>query len=126
MEEMNNQQKRKDWMQNKDVKCRVEFENLSGKMVEVRYFNPPQDSSFLSWRLPLVVVEEVISWWKRLREKGNMMFPIKEKTEVCEFGMSTTETVRIREVDKFGRYKMIGWNLPKGAVEEMTGWHEKA
>jgi hypothetical protein len=99
---------------------KVEFKDFHNGDLEICYFDSPQDSSYLSWRLTKKVVEELIFWWKKIKEKRNIHFPIKEKIEICEFTMYTENYIEIREFDSLGRYKMIGWSLPKVVVEELN------
>lgn len=104
---------------------KVEFKNSPNGDLEIRYFDPPCDSSYYSWRLPKKVVEELISWWKKLRKNKDIIFPIKEKTKICEFTMYTEKSVDVREFDSFGRLKIVGWSLPNVTVEELMDWHGK-
>lgn len=104
---------------------KVEFENLSDGSLEVRYFDDHNDSSYRSWRFPKEVVKEIVSWWRKLMEKKNIHFPIKEKTRICEFNMYTEKCIEIREFDSLGRYKMTGWSLPKAVVEKLIKWDVK-
>jgi hypothetical protein len=104
---------------------RIEFKNFSNGDLEIRYFDTPRDSSCRFWKLPKEVVEELISWWERLRKNKNMRFPIKKKTKICEFTMYTENYIEIREFDNLGRYKMIGFSLPKDVVEELVNWRNR-
>lgn len=104
---------------------RVEFKNFSNGDLEIRYFDTPRDFSYRSWKLPKGVAGELISWWKKLSENKSIHFPIKERTKICEFTMYTENYIEIRELDSLGHFKMIGWNLPKVAVEELVNWVEK-
>ena len=101
-----------------DLEYRVEIANLPDEGLEIRYFKPPNDPLCLSWRIPKEVASEVIEWWKKWQNE-QAAFPVKEKTRICEFTMNTGESINIRELDRFGRYKPLGWSLPKGAVEEL-------
>ncbi|MFQ5867794.1 MAG: hypothetical protein ACE5IT_07355 [bacterium] len=104
---------------------RIEFKNFPNGHLEIRYFDIPRDSSYRSWKLPKEVVKELISWWKRLRKNKNIRFPIKEKTKICEFTMYTENYIEIREFDNLGRYKMIGFSLPKVLLKELVSWKNK-
>ena len=42
-----------------------EFINLSDEDLEIRYFNGYNGSSYRSWRIPKVVIEELIVWLKK-------------------------------------------------------------
>jgi hypothetical protein len=106
-------------------KYKIEFEAFPNGDLEIRYFNNPDDTSYYSWRLPEKVVEKLVSWWKKLRENRNIQFPVKEKTENCEFVMHTGKSVDIREIDSLGRYKTKGWTLPIVVVEELVNCHGK-
>ena len=112
-------------MLDKKGSYKVEFENLSDGSLEVRYFDDYKDSSYRSWRLPKGVVGKLIAWMKELKNNKNINFPIKTKTKICEFSMQTEKYIGIREFDTLGRYKVVGWNLPKVAVEELIDWDEK-
>ena len=103
----------------KDLEYRVEFKDLPDEILEVRYFQPPKDSSCLSWKMPKGVADETIAWMEKKRKDKQLRFPVKEKTKVCEFTMNNENSISIKEFDEFGRYKTIGWSLPKGAVEEL-------
>ena len=114
-------------MQGRDKKqdYKVEFYNSSDGDLEIRYFDTLQDSFYRSWRLPKDVVKELILWWRKLRKNKNIHFPIKEDTKICEFNMYTEKSIDIREFDSLGRYKTIGWSLPKETVEELINWDRK-
>jgi len=104
---------------------RIEFNIFPNGDLEIRYFDTPRDFSYRSWKLPKRVVEELISWWKKLKKNKSIHFPIKERTKICEFNMYTEKYIDIREFDSLGRFKMTGWSLPKVAVEELVNWSEK-
>jgi len=104
---------------------RIEFNIFPNGDLEIRYFDTPRDFSYRSWKLPKRVVEELISWWKKLKKNKSIHFPAKEKTKICEFNMYTEKYIDIREFDSLGRFKMTGWSLPKVAVEELVNWSEK-
>jgi len=71
------------------------------------------------------VVEDLISWWNKLKKNKSILFPIKERTKICEFTMYTKKHIDIREFDNLGRFKMIGWSLPKVVAEELIDWEKK-
>lgn len=52
-------------------------------------------------------------------ESKTLSYPLKERTKNCEFTINTGKTINIREFDMTGRYKMIGWSLPKDIMEEL-------
>ena len=104
---------------------RVEFENLSDENLEIRYFDDYKNFSYQSWRLPKEVAGELIAWWKELKKNKNINFPIKTNTKICESSMQTEKYINIREFGTLGRYKVVCWNLPKVAVEELIDWDEK-
>ena len=114
-------------MQSWDKKqdCKVEFYKSSNGDLEIRYFDYPHDSSYFSWRLPKIVVEDLISLWGKLRQSKNTDYPIKINTKICEFCMHTEKSINIRELDSLGRYKPIAWSLPRGAAEKLINWHKR-
>ena len=108
-------------MQRRDKKqdCKVVLINSSDGILEVRYFDDYKDERYRSWKMPKTVAEELIFWWKRLKQNKGKEFPIKEKTKICEFSMNTEKYIEVREFNSLGSYKMIGWSLPKEVVEEL-------
>jgi len=113
-------------MPDKKDNYKVEFINSSDGILEVRYFDDYKDERYRSWKMPRAVAEELIFWWKRLKQSKGKELPIKEKTKICEFSMNTEKYIEAREFDSSGRYKMTGWSLPKGVVEELINWDGKS
>ena len=111
-------------MQRQDKKqdYKVELINISDEILEVRYFDNRKDECYLSWKIPRVVIKELILWWKRLVESKSKKLPIKEKKKICEFNMSTDKCINIREFDNFGRYKIIGWSFSSVVMEKLIDW----
>ena len=103
----------------KDLEYRVEFRDLPDERLEIRYFEPPNDPSCLSWKMPNGVVYETIAWLEKQRKDKKVSFPVKEQTKTCEIAMNNENSISIKEIDRFGRYKTIGWSLPKGVLEEL-------
>ena len=103
----------------KDLEYRVEFNDLPEERLEIRYFQPPKDSSYLSWKMSKGVANETVAWMDKKRSDKQLSFPVKEKTKICEFIMNNENFINIKEFDSFGRYKTIGWSLPKGVMEEL-------
>ena len=103
----------------KDLEYRVEFKDLPDEILEIRYFQPPKDSSCLSWKMPKGVADETIAWWGKKRMDKQVSFPVKDKTKTCEFTRNNENSINIKEFDSFGRYKTIGWSLPKGVLDRL-------
>jgi hypothetical protein len=101
---------------NYTIEC---YELPDGKL-EVRYFETIKDSSYLAWILPKKVVDTLIAWWKRCGKNNVLQFPITKKTKVCEITMYSNNSIHLREVDNLGRYKLVGWDLPKIVVDEIA------
>lgn len=106
-------------MPDKQDNYKVELVNSSDRILEVRYFDDCKDERYRSWKMPKAIAKELISWQKRLKQSKGKGLPIKEKAKICEFSMNTEKYIEIREFDNLGRYKMTGWSLPKGVVEEL-------
>ena len=90
-------------------------------LIEIRYFDTPEDERYLSWKIPITVAAEMIAWQKKTMQNKDQGFPIKETTKSCEFNMATEKHINIREFDDRGSYKMIGWSLPSIVVEKLVG-----
>jgi len=105
---------------------RVEFENLPEENLEIRYFDNHHNSSYLSWKLPKNIAEELVVWWKKISDYKNIDFPVKKKTKTCELNMPTEKHIDIRGIDKYGNFQMTGWSLPRVAVEKLVVWYEKS
>jgi len=101
---------------------RIEFKKTLNRELEICYFENPQDSAYLSWILPKDIVDELISWWKRIQKNQNIQLPIKEKTDICEFNMFTKKSIDIRESVSFRGLTLVGYLLPKVIVEELIDW----
>jgi len=113
-------------MPDKQGNYKVERINSLDGILEVRYFDDCKDERYRSWKIPTAVAEELISWWKRLKQSKGKEPPIKEKTKICEFSMNTEKYIEVREFDNLGRYKMTGWSFPKEVVEELINWDGKS
>ena len=111
--------------QNKRQDSKIQFINCPNGEIEIRYFDDSRDSRYLSWIVPRNVADDLISWWKDLRKKRHICFPITMKTKVCNINMPTDKYIDIIEFDRRGRPKMTGWSLPRVAVEELMNWDGK-
>lgn len=103
----------------KEKKVKVEIINHSSGEIELRYYDTPGVNSYLNWKLPGSVAEELMDWWRKLAINEIKEYPLKGKTKNCQIIMHTNKYVDIREIDKFGRLKMGGWSLPTIVVEEL-------
>ncbi len=111
---------------NKIPKYTVEFKSFPNGDLEIRYFfNNRKDDSYYSWKLPEKVAEEFISSWKQLRKKKTLHFPVKKRTENCEFILYKEKSVLLKEIDSAGDYKTSGLFLPEVVVEELVNWMGK-
>ena len=104
------------------VDYKVEFRKSLNGELEICYFENPKGSAYLSWILPKEIVDELISWWKKLQKNKNIQLPIIEKTEICEFNMFTEKSIDIRESVSFRGLTLVGYLLPKVVVEELIYW----
>ena len=77
-------------------KPKVEFIKQDG-LIEIRYFDTPKDERYLSWKIPMTVANELITWQKKIKQNKNRNFPLKETTKNCEFTMATENHINIRE-----------------------------
>lgn len=53
----------------KDVKGITDIIDLPDELLEVKYYEHPKDTTYLSWKLPVHVVRELTVWWKEMRAK---------------------------------------------------------
>jgi len=104
-----------------DENSKVEFSAQDG-LIEIRYFDTPDDERCRSWKMPKTVAEEVIAWRKKFNKSERKKFPVKEKTRICEFNMATDKYINIREFDSMGGYKMTGWSWPIVVMEKLIDW----
>lgn len=102
---------------------RVEIERLKSGYLEVRYFDDVKNRSYLAWRLPAEVVDDVVKFWRNYKITHTVHFPIVVKTDSCEITMFTKESVQLREFDALGRYRLSGWHLPKDVMDIITEQH---
>lgn len=102
---------------------RVEIERLKNGYLEVRYFEDVRNPSYLAWRLPEAVFDDIVTFWKNCKIKNTIRFPIVKKTTSCEITMVTKESVLLRELDALGRYRLAGWHLPKIVMDVITERH---
>lgn len=97
---------------------KVEFiEN--GTILEIRYFDTPEDQFYLGWRLPKSIAQELIEFWVALRGKKEITLPLQKRGTLSEFTMYTDKFIEIKSLDSLGRTSMTGWSLPKIVVEEL-------
>lgn len=98
----------------------------SGSFIEIRYFDTPKDERYRSWKLPLLIADDLIAWWQKTRKQKSVSFPLKTRTKVCELTMNTEKYVEIKSLDCQGRTNMTGWSLPDVVVEKLIIWSAKA
>ena len=104
---------------------RVEFVADNG-IIEIRYFDTAKDNLCCSWKLPELIVNELIVWRISLKKNKGTIFPLQKRTKVCEFTMNTKKYIEIKSLDCRGRTNMIGWNLPATVVEKLVVWQKDA
>jgi len=120
---------------------KVEFFANNG-IIEIRYFdgstalaiNPersrridtPKDNLYCSWKLPELIVNELIAWWISLKKNKGTTFPLQKRTKVCEITMNTKKYIEIKSLDCRGRTNMTGWSLPATVVEKLVVWQKDA
>lgn len=107
-----------------DESPRVEFFANNG-IIEIRYFDTPKDQLYRSWKLPEPIAGELITFWESRKKNRKNIFPLQEKTKVCQFTMNTEKFIEIKSLDCRGRTNMTGWSLPKIVVEELISWSAK-
>lgn len=106
-------------MKKRSQEYKIHIIELPEELLEVRYYESSEDSTYLSWKIPVLVVEELTVWWREKKSNEKPSYPLKGRTKSCEITINSETTICIREFDKTGRYKTIGWSLPKGAMEEL-------
>ena len=100
---------------------RVEFSALSG-IIEIRYFDTPEDQRYRSWKLPVSIVNDLIAWRKKTGKQKDAAFPLNAITKVCEITMNTHKYIEIKSLDCKGRTNMTGWSLPACVVDDLSKW----
>ena len=106
-------------MNNKNPK--VEFIAQDG-LIEIRYFDTPKDERYRSWKLPLSIADELIAWQQKIKKQKESIFPLKEKTRVCEITMDLIKHIEIKSLDSMGRANMTGWSLPSVVADSLCKW----
>lgn len=101
-----------------DESPKIEFFDNNG-MLEIRYFDTPKDHLYHSWRLPESIAHELIVFWKSLKKKKEIAFPVQKRATLCEFTMYTEKFIEIKSLDSLGRTNLTGWGLPSAVVEEL-------
>jgi len=99
---------------------KVEF-SLQDGLIQIRYFDSPQDERCRSWRIPVTIADSVSAWRQQIN-KQKSSFPLKERTTVCEITMNSDKSVEVKSLDSMGRTDMIGWSLPVLAVDNFVTW----
>jgi len=99
----------------------VEFRDQGG-LIEIRYFDSPEDELYRSWKLPVSIADSLIAWRQKMKKQKNALFPLKEKTRVCEITMNTDKFVDIKSLDCMGRTNMTGWSLPIVVIDNLRKW----
>lgn len=102
---------------------RVEIERMKNGYIEIRYFEDVKNPSYLAWRLPEEVIDDIVTFWKSYKIKKTICFPLIRKTTFCEITMFTKESVLLRELDALGRYRMSGWHLPNVVMDIISERH---
>jgi len=100
---------------------KVEFIAQDG-LIEIRYFDSPEDEQCRSWRIPLSIADSVIAWRQKIKKQKEITFPLQERTKVCEITMNSSKSVEIKSLDSMGRTNMTGWSLPILAVDNLGEW----
>lgn len=101
-----------------DENPKVEF-NAQDGLIEIRYFDSPEDERYRSWKLPLSIADSLIAWRQKMKKQKEIAFPLKERTKVCEITMNSNKCVEIKSLDCQGRTDMTGWSLPSLAVDSL-------
>ncbi len=108
--------------QNKIIVKKIKDLKTQKSKLEVCFFETPEDEYYLSWQLPLPVVKELISWWKKITKSKSICCPFIEKLKGIEIAMNTEKDIYVREYDRFRRCNMNGWMMPVAVLEELCMW----
>jgi len=103
---------------------RAEFEKLKGSIIELRYFDHPKAEKCFSWKMPVNEANDLVRWWKKEgMQTGKNQLPIVEhKFRNVLVSMPTHTRIEVRGFNQYGRLKMLGYSLPRKAVESLSVW----
>lgn len=93
---------------------RFEARRTDGTGVDLRYYNAPGDRLYLGWKMSPGVLLEALAVFGGLRTapEGPGPLPLSIRGRHCLFQMTTREYVYLKELDKLGRPKMTGFEIP--------------
>lgn len=87
-------------------------------IVEIRYFDLPDDIFYRSWKMPEAITGELVSVWHAARQDIEASrFPIEITTKLCKIAIRR-QYVEVKSLDGLGRPTMHGWNLPRDVLEK--------
>ena len=103
------------------MKRKIKFvKNAEEGFIEIRLYDSlSRSSSYLSWKIPLSAIEELIKWWKE-KKQSKLNYNKKEKRGQTQFFIYPDGSVEVKELDNLGRPKLVGWHLPKSVVDELN------
>ncbi len=101
---------------------KVELSAQDG-LIEIRFFDSPEDELYRSWKLPVPIADSLIAWRQKINKQKNA-FPLKGRTKVCEITMNSDKGVEIKSLDSMGRTNMTGWSLPVVVIEKLVVWRK--
>lgn len=92
----------------------------SDGIVEIRYYDLPDDQLYRSWKMPDTITEELVSVW-RTKNKGAEApcLPIEISTKLCKIAIRE-KYIEVKSLDRLGRSTMTGWIFPKDVLEALA------
>lgn len=103
---------------NESIGSRTEIKFLPDDIIELRYYDPPEDERYFSWTFPSAVLDDLVKWWE-ITSSRKIIYPLKERYGNCEINIHSSDTIYIKDFDGTGRSNMIGWSLPASVMGDL-------
>ena len=102
----------------------MDFKYLDEGNLLISFSEKDKESAFESWRIPGHVVDELILWWKRVKDNTHKGLQMRERTANCEFSMNSEKYIEVEELFKYSSPKTNFWVLSIDTMEGLACWAE--
>ena len=110
-----------------EAESRMKIVKLSDEILELRYWDFPDETAYRSLKMPLQEARDFVAWW----QKEGAFF--KENDPSIQNRLSGSVVVSIfafglihvTDLDQYGRKHLVGYSLPHDMPEALTIWTDK-
>jgi len=100
---------------------KIKLYQHSNNLLEIRWYNQSENSSYYAWKITKQEVEDLLHWWMHSGVSLN-----SEQLKISNFryrnisiSIHTLKSISIRGIDNYGKLKQIGASFPIELIENL-------